>query len=155
MMPVTIQRARLDDIEHIVEVFCDGVKSQNRFYHLFDLTEGVLNHKQNQFRSAVEDEGEVLFTWRHEKGKIVGYVWGVIKQSIDTGGMGQINELVVTTPYKRKDIGRQLFQSCIGWFRSQNVQRVEVNFNVQNPEASAFWTQMGFKPFFETRFLDV
>ena len=154
-MTVAIQRARLDDIESIVEVFCDGVKSQNKFCHLIDLTEDVLNHKQKQFKNAVEDKSEVLFTWWHEKGKIVGYVWGVIKQSIDTGCMGQINELVVTTPYKRKGIGRHLFQSCIEWFRSQNVQRVEVSFNVQNPEASAFWTQMGFKPFFETRFLDV
>lgn len=154
-MPVTIQSARLDDIEHIVEVFCDGVKSQNGFYHLFDLTEGVLNHKHKQFKNAVEDEGEVLFTWRQETGKIVGYIWRIIKRPIDTRRVGQINELVVTTPHKRKGIGRQLFQSCIEWFRSQNVQRVEVNFNVQNPEASAFWTQMGFKPFFETRYLDV
>ena len=154
-MPVTIQSARLDDIKQIVEVFCDGVESQNRFCHLLDLTEGVLNHKQKQFKSAVEDKGEVLFTWRQETGKIVGYIWGAIKQSIDTGHVGQINELVVTTSHKRKGIGRQLFQSCIGWFRSQNVQRVEVSFNVQNPEASVFWTQMGFNPFFETRFLDV
>ena len=154
-MTVAIQRARLDDIERIVEVFCDGVRSQNKFCHLLDLTEEVLNHKQKQFKSAVEDEGEVLFTWRHETGKIVGYIWGVIKQSIDTGHVGQINELVVATSHKRKGIGRQLFQSCIDWFRSQNVQRVEVSFSVQNPEASAFWTHMGFKPFFETRFLDV
>ena len=152
---MTIQSARLDDIKQIVEVFCDGVESQNRFCHLLDLTEEVLNHKQKQFRSAVEDEGEVLFTWRHEGDKIVGYIWGIIKRPIDTRRIGQINELVVTTSHKRKGIGRQLFQSCIEWFRSQNVQRVEVNFNVQNPEASAFWTQMGFKPFFETRFLDV
>ena len=152
---MVIQRARLDDIERIVEVFCDGVESQNRFYHLLDLTEEVLNRKQKQFKSAVEDEGEVLFTWRHEPGKIVGYIWGVIKQPIDTGHAGQISELVVATSHKRKGIGRQLFQSCIGWFRSQNVQRVEVSFSVQNPQASAFWTQMGFKPFFETRFLDV
>ncbi len=154
-MPVAIQRARLDDIEHIVEVFCDGVKSQNKFCHLFDLTEGVLNHKRKQFKSAVEDKGEVLLTWRYEGGKIVGYTWGIIKRPIDTRRVGQINELVVTTFHKRKGIGRQLFQSCISWFRSQNVQRVEVSFSVQNPEASAFWTQMGFKPFFETRFLDV
>ena len=152
---MTIQSARLDDIKQIVEVFCDGVESQNRFCHLLDLTEEVLNHKQKQFRSAVEDEGEVLFTWRHEGDKIVGYIWGIIKRPIDTRRIGQINELVVTTSHKRKGIGRQLFQSCIEWFRSQNVQRVEVSFSVQNPEASVFWTQMGFKPFFETRFLDV
>ena len=154
-MTVTIERARLADIEGIVEVFRDGVKSQNTFCHLLDLTEGVLNHKEIQFRSAVEDEGEVLFTWRHETGKIVGYIWGIIKRPVDTGRVGQINELAVATSHKRKGIGRQLFQSCIGWFRSENVHRVEVSFNVQNPEASAFWTQMGFKPFFETRFLDV
>lgn len=152
---MAIQRARLDDIERIVEVFCDGVKSQNRFCHLFDLTEGVLNHKQKQFKSAVEDEGEVLITWRHDTGTVIGYIWGVIKHPVHTGRVGQISELVVTTSHKRKGIGRQLFQSCIGWFRSQNVQRVEVSFNVQNPEASAFWTHMGFKPFFETRVLDV
>ena len=154
-MPVTIQSARLDDVERLVEVFCDGVKSQNRFCHLFDLTERVRNHKQKQFKSAVEDEGEVLFIWRHETGKIVGYVWGIIKRPIGTGRVGQISELVVATSHRRRGIGRQLFQSCIGWFRSENVQRVEVNFSVRNPEASAFWTKMGFKPFFETRFLDV
>lgn len=154
-MTVTIERAKLADIERIVEVFRDGVKSQNTFCHLFDMTEGLLDHKRKQFQSALEDESEALFTWRHGTGKIVGYIWGVIKRPIDTGRVGQINELVVATSHKRKGIGRQLFQSCIGWFRSQNVQRVEVSFNVQNPEASAFWTQMGFKPFFETRFLDV
>ena len=154
-MTVTVQRARLADIEGIIEVFRDGVKSQNKFCHLFDMTEGLLDHKRKQFQSALEDESEALFTWRHGTGKIVGYIWGVIKRPIDTGRVGQINELVVATSHKRKGIGRQLFQSCIGWFRSENVQRVEVSFNVQNPEASAFWTQMGFKPFFETRFLDV
>lgn len=154
-MTVTVQRARLADIEGIVEVFRDGVKSQNKFCHLFDMTEGLLDHKRKQFQNALEDEGEALFTWRHGTGKIVGYIWGVIKQPIDTGRIGQINELVVATSHKRKGIGRRLFQSCIGWFRSENVQRVEISFNVQNPEASAFWTQMGFKPFFETRFLDV
>ena len=152
---MVIQRARLDDIERIVEIFCDGVESQNRFYHLLDLTEGVLDHKLKQIRSAVEDKGEVLLIWRHGRSEIVGYIWGIIKRQIDTSRVGQINELVVATPHKRKGIGRQLFQSCISWFRSQNVQRVEVSFSVQNPEASAFWTQMGFKPFFETRFLNV
>ena len=154
-MAVTIQRARLDDIEGIVEVFCDGVTSQNKFCRLFDMTEGVLDHKRKQFQSALEDECEVLFIRRHETGKIIGYIWAIIKRPIDTGRVGQISELVVTTSHKRKGIGRRLFQSCIDWFRSENVQRVEVNFNVQNPEASAFWARMGFKPFFETRFLDV
>ena len=154
-MTVVIQRARLDDIERIVEIFCDGVESQNRFYHLLDLTEGVLDHKLKQIRSAVEDKGEVLLIWRHGRSEIVGYIWGIIKRQIDTSRVGQINELVVATSHKRKGVGKQLFKSCIEWFRSQNVQRVEVNFNVHNPEASAFWTQMGLKPFFETRFLDV
>ena len=154
-MTVTIERARLADIEGIVEVFRDGVTSQNTFCHLFDMTERLLDHKRKQFQNALDDEYEVLFTWRHETGKIVGYIWGILKQPIDTRCVGQINELVVATSHKRKGIGRQLFQSCIGWFRSQNVQWVEISFNVQNPEASAFWAQMGFKPFFETRFLDV
>ena len=152
---MTIQRARLDDIEGIVEVFCDGATSQNKFCHLFDLTEGLLDHKRKQFQSALEDECEALFVWRHETGEIVGYVWGIIKRPIDTRRVGQISELAVATSHKRNGIGRRLFQSCIGWFRSENVQRVEVNFNVQNPEASAFWVRMGFEPFFETRILDV
>ena len=73
----------------------------------------------------------------------------------DDRRMGEVLDLAVTVPHRRKGAGERLVKAILDWFRGLGLARIEVGAVVTNEVASAFWRKMGFRPHMSRLFMSV
>jgi len=87
----------------------------------------------------------VIFIARGTDGA-VGFVAGRLRQQPPHygGGMaGLISDLYVQPDAQGHGLGRQLIDTCIDWFRSQRVSRLELQVVAGNHNAAEFYAHVG------------
>ena len=50
-------------------------------------------------------------------------------------------------PYRRRGVGRMLFEHLAGWARARGAGRIELQFIEGNEPAERFWAKVGFRPY--------
>lgn len=68
---------------------------------------------------------------------------------------GYLSDLAVLPSYRRRGIGASLVADLKGWLRHRGITTVQLQYYVRNERAAAFWTSMGFRPYYERMWLDV
>jgi ribosomal protein S18 acetylase RimI-like enzyme len=63
---------------------------------------------------------------------------------------GYINDLFVGSSYRRKGIGKALFEATASRLRERGIQAFEVSLVPTNAMASSFWRKLGFTQRLET-----
>ncbi|MFH1335479.1 MAG: GNAT family N-acetyltransferase [Candidatus Zixiibacteriota bacterium] len=66
---------------------------------------------------------------------------------------GYIYDLAVKSEYRRKGIGEQMLGEILGWFKSRQVDRIELMVLAKNKVAFSFWEKQGFKVFLNRMYL--
>ena len=83
-----------------------------------------------------------------DNGKVIGYSYAMlIKPDTTTAKRdkyGYIHDLFVIPEYRRKGIGRLLFDEILKWLHTLNINRVELEVIVGNYLADSFWKKQGF-----------
>lgn len=79
-------------------------------------------------------------------GRHVGFIMGQVVEDplFAVQRIGYINELYVEPTLRRGGLGRQLVDGFFRWCRGLGLTTVQLNVLVRNPEAVAFWRQLGF-----------
>lgn len=62
---------------------------------------------------------------------------------------GYVTDMCVDARWRRRGIGRALFEALRQWFREQGLLTMQVNVAVRNPVSQAFWRAMGFTDFLD------
>lgn len=57
---------------------------------------------------------------------------------------GLVSDVCVDERWRRRGIGRVLFEAMREWFREQGVLTMQLNAATRNPVSQAFWRAMGF-----------
>jgi ribosomal protein S18 acetylase RimI-like enzyme len=68
---------------------------------------------------------------------------------------GLINDLIVTSSFRRMGIGSLLLERARNWFNSQGLKRIELDVVAQNKEAYLFYLEHGFKDYLHKLFLEI
>ena len=68
---------------------------------------------------------------------------------------GYIEDIVVSSNYRRKGVGQILLEEAFKWFRSRKLKRVELNVAKENKKAYSFYLKNGFKDYKHRLFIDV
>jgi len=63
---------------------------------------------------------------------------------------GVLAELAVRDDYRRQRIGERMVERAMEWFRTKELQRIEVRVAVTNEVSTQFWRKMGFSTYLET-----
>jgi ribosomal protein S18 acetylase RimI-like enzyme len=91
------------------------------------------------------DDGLVLVAL--EDARAVGFSISEIRK-VRTGlqrePYGYVDTMAVTAEYRRKGVGREMFDLITAWFQVKGVKRVELGADSRNAAANAFWQKMGF-----------
>jgi len=125
------------------------------------------SERDSRFQCAAHDseqyERHVVETMRSKNGRvivaqdvatseIVAYILGEIqvRPTISIPGTyGFVSDLYVSEEWRHGGIGRTLFEELKRWFAERNVLAVELYVSQSNPEAIAFWREMGLAPFLQ------
>ena len=87
------------------------------------------------------------------EGKVVGYALGILRQHppvFTRRAYGEINDIAVSSDYRRNGVGFALLRKLQDWFKSRNISRLEAKVAVSNKVSSGFWRKMAFRPYLET-----
>jgi len=68
---------------------------------------------------------------------------------------GSIDDIIITSSYRRMGVGSMLLERAFGWFNSRGLIRVELNVVKQNQEAYSFYLKHGFKDYMHKLFLEI
>jgi GNAT superfamily N-acetyltransferase len=58
---------------------------------------------------------------------------------------GEIEHLLVREPARRRGIGRALAEAGLAWMGQRGIRRAEIQVAVENADARAFWSALGFE----------
>ncbi len=110
--------------------------------------------------SSFEGLEEEIGTWIANKDMLVlvaedaGVIIGYAQVSVEPAPvyaaakkMGVIYDVFVLPAHRRKKIARQLVDRALEWFEKKHVRHIELNVDVRNDEAMAFWSALGFSAF--------
>jgi len=62
---------------------------------------------------------------------------------------GYVHDVVTRDAYRRRGVGRRLVNSLLEWMNESGVTMVELTVAVNNPEAVAFWSHLGFAAYMQ------
>lgn len=63
---------------------------------------------------------------------------------------GFITNFVISERYRRRGLGRRLYQAIAEHFRTLGISEIRLTATVSNPVSMAFWKELGFEPFIVT-----
>ncbi|GEM_PF-532508 len=103
------------------------------------------NHLQRFMKS---EDGLVLVALDNKQA--VGYSLSEIKRftpGSKRGKYGYVDTMAITASYRRRGIGEKMFAEIIKWFKSNDINRVEIQTASQSVVGNSFWQKQGFTIF--------
>ncbi|MFC1921304.1 GNAT family N-acetyltransferase [Chloroflexota bacterium] len=67
---------------------------------------------------------------------------------------GTIDTIAIKSEYRRKGIGEQMLEKIFDWFKSNNIDRIEISVAAENEVGYSFWKKHGFRNFMYRLYLD-
>jgi ribosomal protein S18 acetylase RimI-like enzyme len=156
-MDLTIREAKHSDREVVGDLFKEMFDFHGQRDSHFTRTESGHEIFSAWFVEQIDHEDSLPLVVE-VGGKVVGYALGILRQhpsAYARRAYGEINDIAVSSDYRRRDAGLALFKKLQDWFISKKISRLEVKVAVTNEVSSAFWRKMDFKPYLETMVMDL
>ena len=104
------------------------------------------NAFRDSARNILNDTNAVIFV-ADQEGEIVGLIAGRISDNgpiILPEKIGYVGTAVVLSRYRRRGIGKRLWERLNEWFLSKGIEEVQLYVVPENDEARGFWQNCGF-----------
>jgi ribosomal protein S18 acetylase RimI-like enzyme len=83
-----------------------------------------------------------------DKGHVVGYIIAAINKMTEVWvreRYGYVDQLAITAAYRHQGIGSDLLKEVLNWFKSENLDLIELSIAAKNSIGYSFWKKHGFK----------
>ncbi|MGB0840053.1 MAG: GNAT family N-acetyltransferase [Chitinophagales bacterium] len=145
---MTIRLATKKDIDTITQM-----RLLNAQFHANLLGKNVLKPKaeievffRNHTTKMVDTvNAKILMITEQED--VVGYVIGILTPDhpiFDFGKNALVDDVYIRPDFQGKGYGKALVNNLFDWFRTENVDQIQLNVYVTNDVARHFWQKMGF-----------
>jgi len=98
---------------------------------------------KKEFGGMLKSRGYVIFV-AEEDGRLVGYLGGSVIKNIWQYS-GYVDDIFVTSDFKRVGIGRGLIKAFIGFLKTKKIKKCKLGVNVKNKNAIRLYKKLGFK----------
>ena len=151
-----VVRALKSDIPAILEIWKELMDFHVPFDSRYTLSEGAEESMNDHLERLVEAE-DALVIMAVENTKPMGF--GIarirnyppvfIKQTY-----GTIEDLAVSSEYRRKGLGELMLNEMLDWFRFRGIDRVELRVASMNTVGYSFWRKHGFTDYMHIMYRD-
>ena len=149
-MDILIRELRESDLPQVMAIFKEFVQHHESSDTIFE-----------KFEAAPEMWGDYVFTTHTQEencnalvaeldGLVVGYCLGFITEKppiYRVKHIGEVANIGVKEGFKRQGIGEALFNTMVAWFKSNQVEHIEIEAATDNPQSVNFWRKMGGREF--------
>ena len=147
-----IREATKEDVPQVVPVWRELMEFHARRDAYFATCQWAQEAFEKYVLENIEKEDAMVWVAQSDSA-IVGYCQSMIVENppvLHVKRYGNISDLAVLDNYRRQGIGEDFVARAMEWFRSQNLERVEVRVAVTNKISTQFWRKMGFATYLET-----
>ncbi len=95
-------------------------------------------------------EADTLVLVALDNGKVVGLSIAQVRKSspaFKRGRFGFIDEMAVKAEYRRRGVGTQILEKILDWFKSRNIDMIELDVAAANQVGYPFWKKHGFRAY--------
>jgi ribosomal protein S18 acetylase RimI-like enzyme len=150
---IEIVRASEHHISDVGKLWLEYMRFHQDIDPIFTPRDGtVLGFEEDQVRRLMKSEDGLVLVALDE-GRVVGYSLSEIKgpmKGYKLEEFGHVHDVAVTASYRRRGIGEKMLGEIMKWFRSKNINRVELSVVAKNQVAYSFWRKHGFTDYIHT-----
>ena len=143
---INIVRAVEEHIPEIDDLWLEFMRFHQDIDPVFTIRDGAVPGFENDAvrRLMRSEDGLVLVAM--DKGKVIGFSLSEIRGTkvYKLEKFGAIDTMAVTSVYRRRGIGEAMLREILNWFRSRNIDRIELEVLAKNQVSNSFWTKQGF-----------
>ena len=113
--------------------------------------------KEEMVRRLMKSENGLVLV-ALDRSRVVGYSLSEIHEPMKgfkLDEFGYVHQMAITADYRHRGIGEKLFAEILKWFRSKNVDRVELELTAKNQVAYSFWKKHGFTDYAHTLYRQI
>jgi len=157
IIKIKIGEAKRKDINSIVEMgksLADFHAGIDNYYKSGE--EQAESHRKWLLKNFGKRNFKVLIA--KDRNKLLAYgIAGIRKPRsfVRPKKIGNIISLFVKEEYRKKGIGRQIFNKFLDWFKSQNIKHIEISADRRNKIAIKAYKKYGFFEFQKKMRLDL
>ena len=152
-----IIKARESHLTGIIDAWEEFTRFHEPYDPRFPMKDNVREGYHIYIKGLIKAE-DTLVLVALDNGKVVGYSIAAVRKSspgFKREKYGHIEEMAVTAAYRRKGIGTQLLKKILAWFRTQNLDMIELSVASKNPIGYSFWKKHGFQDYLYHLYLKV
>ena len=146
----TVRRAEIGDIPAILELLVqvDMVHHNGRP----DLFRGpATKYNADELKEIIANEKTPVFVCVNDEGKVLGHLFGMIKQELNDPVQTDIktlyiDDICVDEAARGQGVGRTLYDFIKGFAKQEGCYNITLNVWCCNPDAMKFYENMGLVP---------
>ncbi len=151
-----IVNAREAHVPQILDLWQEFAKHHEPFDPRYPMKENVRAGYETHLREAMQTENtKVLVAMDNDRA--VGYTIANIRKTIpwQRERYGYIEEMAVTSRYRRRGVGTILFDAVMDWFKMEKLDFVELTVASKNIVGYSFWKKKGFQDYLHNLYLKI
>lgn len=157
MSEIKYRQAIEKDIPKVIELwkeFIDFHKIRDSFFSRSK--EAPENFGRFISKNLRKDDAIVYVA--EKNGEVIAHILATIQNyppAFEIRRYGLVNDLAVSSAYRRIGIGQHLFAIVKEWFVKKGIRRIEIEVAITNEVSTSFWGKMDFRPYKEICYLEL
>lgn len=145
-MGITIRIATMADLKTIQKLGFDLLDYERQNWDpTLDVDWPFSEEGKAGYEKAIKEKYTII---AEEEGEPVGYLIGSVKKPIKGAARqittAQLENIFVLRDYRRKNIGKKLFDKFLDYCEQNHVDALNVTVNAKNKTAISFYEKLGF-----------
>ncbi len=150
----TIRKAKIKDIQQIAQSAVELLKHHANLDPYFAPINNAKDIYTQHFKRCIYAPKKQLLVAEHN-GEFAGYALIEITSRppvLKVKSMGVVNDIFVLEKFRKKGIGKELFDGMLDWIKNKKSKRepldyIELSVNIKDAVSQKAWAKYGFKEY--------
>jgi len=141
-----IRKAIEQDLDVLVELRFENAKYHSEFVVCKPLKADTIDFLKNHTIECLTSQDCKVFI-ATDNSEIFGYIIGFINKNhpiFELGKEALIDDFYVVSKHRKKGYGNGLYNHLIDWFKSNDIERINLNVYLDNTFGNSFWEKEKF-----------